>query len=535
MDTLQEKIEREEERLREVEEKFADETILLRLKRLFGGLKMPHDTREYKAAIIEVQRLLSPVLAVVIPVVFVGVLFVVTQRAASDKAILKIEVAEADEDTTLDDPVDVPQPDVEMDPTEVDVQMDAPDTTVEVQNPAETVTTPSPTPQVQNVETVMNIQAPVTMRSVLADTRTAAGRKKSLAKYGGSVQTEAAVMRALRWLKTKQQKDGSWAGSGGFGGCGVTGFVLLTYLAHGEKSGSEEFGKTVQAAIEYIMRKPSHDAMEIHALAESFGMTRNPNIKDYVEADLNKLADRLADTTWGPPRDGSPNVMPNLMTMTFNVMSLRSAKLSKFNIKNADVALNKLRQGFLLQGNQKMGGFSSDHFGPPGPNYRRTGTWHFMMGIVGMQYIGAGNMPIIEKTLQLLDDDWAPPTLETTDIACCPVRGNYWATMVFFNHGGDRWRKWNAQMSRVYVTGQHIVKGKYTDEKGKEHDIGYWTCEDMHIGTQPVMSTCYVVQQLMVYYRYLPTGSKEAWQATPEEVKPLTATDDVQVGGVDDL
>ena len=40
--------------------------------------------------------------------------------------------------------------------------------------------------------------------------------------------------------------------------------------------------------------------------------------------------------------------------------------------------------------------------------------------------------------------------------------------------------------------------------------MGYWKCEDMHVGTQPVSPTCWVALQLMVYYRYLPTSSKEA-------------------------
>ena len=44
-----------------------------------------------------------------------------------------------------------------------------------------------------------------------------------------------------------------------------------------------------------------------------------------------------------------------------------------------------------------------------------------------------------------------------------------------------------------------------------------------------IITTCYVAQQLMVYYRYLPTSSREAWNA--EEEKPATPveTGDVAV------
>ena len=58
-----------------------------------------------------------------------------------------------------------------------------------------------------------------------------------------------------------------------------------------------------------------------------------------------------------------------------------------------------------------------------------------------MQYVGAGDNPVIDKTLGILMDEWEPPTLTTTDISCCPVRANYWATMAE-NDGlaGDGWR-----------------------------------------------------------------------------------------------
>jgi len=233
------------------------------------------------------------------------------------------------------------------------------------------------------------------------------------------------------------------------------------------------------------------------------------------------------------------------LPMTFQTMALRSAKLSHFKLKNMDRALMKLKEGFLIQGNARLGGFSNDNYGPPNVNYRRTGIWHSMVGVVAMQYLGAINHPIIEKTLKILDDDWEPPTLGCTDIACCPVRGNYWATMVFFNNGGKRWLVWNANMKRVYVGGQQIVKNSgYVDQKGKECDIGYWVCEDMHMSRRhlgkcepeglKVFTTCYITQQLMVYYRYLPTSSKEAWNAQAEEEGPKAAADDVKIT-IDDL
>ena len=50
----------------------------------------------------------------------------------------------------------------------------------------------------------------------------------------------------------------------------------------------------------------------------------------------------------------------------------------------------------------------------------------------------------------------------------------------------------------------------------------------------PIMTTCYICQQLMVYYRYLPTGTKEAWDVKPEAEVTAASSDDVAVG-IDDL
>ena len=46
-----------------------------------------------------------------------------------------------------------------------------------------------------------------------------------------------------------------------------------------------------------------------------------------------------------------------------------------------------------------------------------------------------------------------------------------------------------------------------------------------------VMGTCLAALQLMVYYRYLPTGQKNAWKVTEEKEEKVTgaAKDDIDV------
>ena len=524
--------------LEAIGKQFESESVFTRIKLLLRGLKAPAGSREYKEALIELQRLLAPVGAIIITLIFIAILFVCSVPEKTNKDLRNINVAKAEEEAALEEP----PPEMEdltettTDQTvETEVLNDISNPSLDnLQTPTDVVTPNTDNaPIIENANAVMDIQAPVKMKTVLGQSRSAGARARSLAKFGGDAETERCVMRALRWLKTQQRPDGSWAGRSGT--LNMTGFVVLTYLSRGIKPGADpEFGETLRKGVEYLMRNRHKDAIALAALAEAYGLSRNPNIRQIVEQSLNNLADQMKETIWGPHRDGSKAREPRDLTkLTFYVMALRSAQLSRFKIPNLQKGLDKLREGFLHQANKKHGGFSSAFYGPPKLNYPRIMMWHYMLGVVGMQYVGAGDNPVIDKTLGILMDEWEPPTLTTTDISCCPVRANYWATMVFFNYfeGDKRWFDWNNKMKAVYKRGQHKEVGKYQDHRGMPQEIGYWTCEDMHIGTQPVATTCYVALQLMVYYRYLPTGQKNAWKVTEEKEEKVSgaAKDDVEV------
>ncbi|GEM_PF-434190 len=101
---------------------------------------------------------------------------------------------------------------------------------------------------------------------------------------------EDAVMKALRWLKTNQNGDGSW---GGTFPVGMTGLALLTFLAHGETPQSREFGATVRRGLEFLLpiaergrmgnRVDYEHGIATYALAEAYGMTKDERLKEPLE------------------------------------------------------------------------------------------------------------------------------------------------------------------------------------------------------------------------------------------------------------
>ena len=77
-------------------------------------------------------------------------------------------------------------------------------------------------------------------------------RMQRLKSNGGTEECETAVVKALDWLQTTQNGDGSW---GGGYRVAYTGLALLAYLGHCETPLSEKYGETVTNAITYLVNQ----------------------------------------------------------------------------------------------------------------------------------------------------------------------------------------------------------------------------------------------------------------------------------------
>ncbi len=77
-----------------------------------------------------------------------------------------------------------------------------------------------------------------------------ADRLQRLAQNGGTPACEEAVLKALKWLKTQQNPNGSW---GDKYPAAMTGLVLLAYCGHCETPISEDFGDSSLRGIGYLV------------------------------------------------------------------------------------------------------------------------------------------------------------------------------------------------------------------------------------------------------------------------------------------
>lgn len=508
--TFEEILDHEEKGLNEIEELFREDSFFERLSNMFKGFASARETKAYKVARLELQRLWAPVCAVMIPLIAVAVLFFVAAGQAGKQAVITVEYLQPEEVIELDEPEKpIEPPPIEFMQTEMEFVSD---TSVPTLNTAASTDVPTAmTAQPAAMDSVLQIKSPVIMRSIMGVTRGAGIRGQLLKQHGGNKKTEDAVMRTLRWLKKKQLADGSWPNNK----VAMTGLAVLTFLAHGEIPGSTcpEFGDTVRRGIEFLIRSQNAGsgristsyahAIATYALCEAYGMTMNPNVKDAADKAIYVLVNGQNETG-GWDYGLSPCERDDTSVMGWCAQALKAAHLANAYYDNSalDEAIKKAVKGFIKNSGANGG------FGYTGPGVGGLSS----VGTLCMQLLGASNTPQVKNTLDLMDA-WKPAfTPEQGGVGGNTQYYYYYATQAKFHSGGKRWKAWNDEMWPIYVKEQKIEEKAIEDHEGTLQDIGWWENAD-GATDRPVMDTCLAGLQLMVYYRNLPTTQEAAVRA----------------------
>ena len=251
----------------------------------------------------------GPLGSIVIHVgIILAALFLVTTTVKQKDPELDVQVIEVDNqqlDDILEDlkpPEDLPDLVDTITPPEVDIDMTPPP---DVQD-----FTASPVMDtVAELDIASDAISPIIMKGLAPgnmSNRSGSGRRAAIGAYGGKwgEYAEAAVLRALEWLKVNQNEDGSWANSNKEAMCGLG---ILTFLAHGETTASEKYGETVEKAIRYLCARQNDkgqfckwgqgaapvytQAICVYALSEAYGMTRIGSLKSVMEKGVQVIID----------------------------------------------------------------------------------------------------------------------------------------------------------------------------------------------------------------------------------------------------
>ncbi|NQU38526.1 MAG: terpene cyclase/mutase family protein [Lentisphaerae bacterium] len=490
-------------------------TFRQKVAKVLVGLKADKESGDYKYAKLQVQRLSAPLSAIMVPIIGLGLLSLLASLTPERTNQIQVEVIEEIEPDALDkieelddEPIEPPEP-IEMD----DYTPDAPMTEVtDVMNAPATEVTPQQT----TFDAVALVKSPVIMRGIVGN-RSAGMRGKAMSQFGGSGVTEGAVVRALRWLKSEQQPDGSWKSNK----TAMTALALLTFLAHGETPASEEYGETVERAIKFMVSAAGSDLcfkgnyeipIATYAICEAYALTKVPALKDIAEANIDVII-KGQHPSGGWDYSCKQSMRDDTSYMGWCVQALKAAKMGHLEHPKLHDAMVLAVKGMQKNAHPQGG------FGYTGPAQGGlTG-----VGVLSMQFLGAANQGECRRGLEYLAQNatfnWREPW------GTSPVYYWYYVTQAKFHAGGNAWQQWNGLFSRELVRAQTVMQKASADGK----DMGFWDSpglQEHHDGR--VMDTCLCTLQLQVYYRYLPTFNTP--KAVEEDTDLAGDLDEIEVG-----
>ena len=500
------------------------------------------DKERFKAG----ERAIAPIFATIIPALIVTALMVITATSSRpherhDWGIARppdIDEPPKPEDVTPK-PEDVTPPD-EM--PDIAVDTDIPQVSVDKLTQQTPMMTAEPvTVKAAPQDAVMAVKSPVRMASMFSARETGARGKYITGGTGGvygSSETEAAVLKALRWLKKTQKTDGSWAGNP----IANTGLAILCYLAHGEvPSKSREFGQTVERALDYLISAQSGEGDAVrfrgadgneyafliatYALGEAFGMTQNPNAKAAAMKGLERIVRNQSPTGGWDYKLNKGSTRDDMSFAGWALQALKAGKIAGLHPEGLDECIKRAMR-CLEQRNFRGGGFGYTAGGNP--------TGLTATGCLAMQLLGYGDRKEVTSALDYMRT-WRPSFdkggMAEKSPGVCPQYYCYYAAQCKYQAGMRQgatpadfktWQEWNAAMKALYPSSMITPEETIEGPDGKPRAIGYWKNGDVH-GSGETMATCLCALQLMVYYRYLPTTQAERSVTKRREVRETKA------------
>ena len=524
----------------EINAAFEEKGFLTRMSEMFSGLSKPKSSPEYKLAKVELQRLAAPLCAILLPTLGVIALIVITAITGQSKRVIQIDVAKVQEEEAELEEEPEPEPEEITPPEEqVDVQVDTP-----VVGPVTDVVTPNAPPTTEPVsvkpapqDSVALIKSPIMMKS-MAGSRSPGMRGAFLrggAGYGDAA-TEGAVLKALRWLKKTQNKDGSWGPGTALAN---TALAVLAYLAHGEIPSSKEFGRTVENAIQYLIDAQTMNAnneatyrgtdgheyatlIATYALCEAYGMTRNPNAKEAALLGMQRIVNNQSPTGGWDYNMKKDSQRDDMSFEGWALQAIKAGKMAGLHPDGLDECIKKAVK-CLKTRNFRNGGFNYTAGGGP--------TGLTATGCLCMQLLGYMNEQEVKAALETMRG-WLPlfegeAKGGLTAGGPCPGSAPqyycYYAAQCKYQAGMcagatpanvKSWQDWNVAMKAKYPPSIEL-DGEIADANGKMQPCGFWSKGY----NNKTMGTCLIALQLMVYYRYLPTTQTKAAKAidTPDD------------------
>jgi len=347
----------------------------------------------------------------------------------------------------------------------------------------------------------------------LYERRNAPDRGKFAAMQGGSVDTEAAVTSALKWLATNQSRDGRWdasqfgagreakilghdrGGAGTEADTGITGLALLAFLGAGHTHLKGEHAQVVRNGFDYLIRWQAADGnlggeadtyafmychgMAALAMSEAYGMTGDERLRYPVSRAVAYTISCQNRTTGGwRYRAGETG---DTSQLGWQLMLLKSAELGGIDVPSDSRRLAKQFINSVSTG--KSGGLAGYR---PQEKVTHTMTAEALMC---RQFMGLKrNDPLCDEAGDYLLDE-KPGSSQTNFYYW------YYATLSIYQLQGKHWNDWNSALTKTLVGSQY----RAGPLAGSWDPDPVWGSYGGRVYSTALGALC-----LEVYYRFLP-------------------------------
>ena len=367
-------------------------------------------------------------------------------------------------------------------------------------------------PQIRPELSVSNLTGPLgPTQSLIPDLtviRAPEQRKPMLEQFGGTKESEDAVMRALAWLASVQEDDGRWTRIDddesrrrrirGQHDMACTSLALLAFLGHDETPDRPgPYKDAVSKAVDYLISQQDEDGdlrgprqlraggadsanmydqgITTYALAECAIMTRDPKVIDAAIKGAKFIVASQDEQSGGWRY--SPHEFGDSSVFGWQVMALHSAQQIGFEIPQETLDNAKRYIRSCGQGrSQTLAGYQPH----TGPTVAMTAEILFSRMLLDIPLEEDG---INEATRFLARD---PPDIRRADLYYW-----YYASLSMLHMQNPLWKDWNILTRESLIRMQQADGGWETNIKWGER-------------AGRVFTTSLATLTLEVYYRYLP-------------------------------
>jgi squalene cyclase len=332
-------------------------------------------------------------------------------------------------------------------------------------------------------------------------------RLKRLREGGGTEECENAVQKSLRWLKAKQNSDGSWGRSYRVS---MTGLAILAYLGHCETPRSTEYGETVTKGITFLVNENAQrggkfnaigghhwvyeHGIATYALCEALTFVKElkmefPGLEDASRKAVNTILEgQHPSGSWDYGYDKGQRPGDSSI-LGWHVQALKAAHHAGFPSKELEECVKKaLKRLDEVQAEDGTIGYTDKG---------STGQRLAAVGALCYQMWGRENDRVPRNALRWINKNMEP-VYASPDVN---LYAWYYTTLALFQRGSTYWDKWNKKWRDEILRNQND-DGSWKDEGGGQ--ARSYTSAHAAGGDADIYRVCLNTLSLEVYYRFLP-------------------------------